>query len=449
MPQFIIRTNRRRFLSATGLALAGATLPDWMFEESRSYAAEKKPASANDKPGILLVGCGGRGTGVAKQAAAHGNVVAVCDVDDTRAQTVATKTFAGATAYNDFRKAIAHKGVDVVVNGTPDHWHTFVNLAALRAGKDVYSEKPLTLTIEEGQRLVKAVKQYKRILQTGSQQRSDARFRLACELVRNGRVGKLQRVTSILPVGFHEGPFKTAPVPAGLDWDFWQGQAPLRDYVPERCHMKFRYWLEYSGGTMTDWGAHHNDIAMWGMGSDGSGPVSVESQLLEQPIPGGYTAPSAYKVIYRYPNEVEHHCVSDPETMWNGAAAPNRKPANWGHGVKFEGTDGWIFVTRGRIEASKPELISTPLARQTVKLYVSNDHMANFFECVRTRKQPICDVEIGHRSVSVCHLGVISLQLGGERMLWNPLKEQFVSSDIANFHVSREQRKPYSYDKLG
>src|SRR5262249_44840734 len=161
---------------------------------------------------------------------------------------------------------------------------------ALKSGKDVYSEKPLTLTIDEGKRLVAAVLATGRILQTGSQQRSDPRFRLVCELVRNGRIGQVRQVTAILPAGPVKGPFKVGPIPKELKWDFWQGQAPAHEYVPERCHMYFRYWLEYSGGTLTDWGAHHNDIALWGLGHERNGPVSVEGKVTAQPIPGGFTA---------------------------------------------------------------------------------------------------------------------------------------------------------------
>src|SRR6185295_14086372 len=177
--------------------------------------------------------------------------------------------------------------IHIVICGTVDHWHTLVSMAAMRAGKDVYCEKPLTLTIDEGQRLVRAAAKTKRILQTGSQQRSDKNFRLACELVRNGRIGKLKHVEVWLPSGRREGPFKTSPVPAGFDWDFWQGPTPQVDYVKERTHQTFRYWWDYSGGTMTDWGAHHNDIAAWGIGLERSGPVGIEAKPLVEMIPSG------------------------------------------------------------------------------------------------------------------------------------------------------------------
>jgi predicted dehydrogenase len=336
--------------------------------------------------------------------------------------------------------------VDIVINGTPDHWHTLVNLRAVRSGKDVYSEKPLTLTIDEGKRLVAAVKETKRILQTGSQQRSDKTFRLACELVRNGRVGKVERAKVWLPMGLHGGPFKSQAVPNGLDWDFWQGQTQPVEYVPERCHVKFRYWWDYSGGTMTDWGAHHNDIALWGLGRERSGPVSVEGAATVEPIDGGFTAASQYRVKYVYEDGVEHMCSSTTANGWAGANLGEPGPGEKRHGVQFEGPAGWIYVTRGgELEASDTALIGEPLPEDAERLYASRDHMGNFFECVRSRKAPICDAEIGHRSVSVCHLGVIAVRLG-RKLEWDPAAEKFVGDAEANGMLAREMRKPFDYE---
>jgi predicted dehydrogenase len=240
---------------------------------------------------------------------------------------------------------VLNGSVDVIVNATPDHWHTLVNIAA-EAGKDIYSEKPLTLTIAEGQRLVQVVRDTKRVLQTGSQQRSDKNFRLACELVRNNRLGKLQHVNVWLPSGRREGPFAVEPVPAGLNWDLWLGQTPVVEYVKERCHQSFRYWWEYSGGTMTDWGAHHLDIALWGTGFERSGPVSIEGKPLVEMIPGGFTAASEYEVQYVYPNGVTQTCKSTTANAWNGRVVD---ASGQQYGVKFAGDNGWIFVTRGKI----------------------------------------------------------------------------------------------------
>ncbi len=301
------RLNRRTVLKS-GAALAGASvLPRWFVEENAALAAPQEPKSPNDKPGILLVGCGGQGRADTGLAAKFGRIVAVCDVDSNHAGQAAEQ-FKAEAKFSDFRKAIEHPDVDVVITGTPDHWHTLVNIHAMRAGKDVYSEKPLTLTIAEGQKLVEVARSTGRILQTGSQQRSDARFRLACELVRNGRIGKLKHILTMLPSGPVEGPFQSKPVPPELDWDFWQGQAPKVDYLPERCHVFFRFWYDYSGGTVTDWGAHHNDIAQWGNGTERSGPISAEGKALAAPVPGGYTAIGRYEINYEYANGVTLTC---------------------------------------------------------------------------------------------------------------------------------------------
>ena len=422
--------SRRAFLQTSAVA-AGA------------LAAPAVHAAGSDTLEVALIGCGGRGMGVARDAANHGQIVAYCDVDEAHLAQ-AKQLWPDDAPLADFRKVLERKDVDVIVNATPDHWHTLVNIAALKAGKDVYSEKPLTLTIAEGQQLVKTVSATKRILQTGSQQRSDKNFRLACELVRNHRLGKLKHVNVWLPSGRREGPFTAEPVPAGLNWDLWLGQTPVVEYVKERCHQSFRYWWEYSGGTMTDWGAHHLDIALWGTGFERSGPVSIEGKPLVEMIPGGLTAASEYEVKYVYPNGVTQTCRSTAANAWNGRVVD---PKGQQHGVKFEGDGGWIFVTRGKIEASDPALLTSPLSSSATRLTVSDNHMRNFFDSVRSRQQPICDAEIGHRSVSVCHLGVIAMRLG-RKLQWDPAKEQFVSDADANRWLSREMRKPWTLDAV-
>lgn len=440
------RWTRRDVLKGGMAGLAASGLPGWFLGEQLDSACVAEERSPNERPRVALIGCGGRGSGVAQDAQRFGDVVAVCDVDEQHRER-SKGTFKAESAHADFREVCDLPNVDVVINGTPDHWHTLVNLRAIRGGKDVYSEKPLTLTIDEGKRLVAAVRESGRILQTGSQQRSDGRFRLACELVRNGRIGKVQRVTAWVPMGLHEGPFQAAPVPQGLDWDFWLGQTPLVPYVPERCHRTFRYWYEYSGGTMTDWGAHHNDIALWGLGAERTGPVTVEGRALVEPIPGGYTAASQYRVRYTYPNGVEHLCNSTTANRWNGAQAGEPGPGEMPHGVKFEGADGWIFVTRGEIRASDPALLEQELPASAERLPVSNDHTANFFESVRSRGQPICDAEIGHRSASVCHLGVIAIRLG-RKLAWDPQGEAFAGDAEANGMITREMRPPWTYESV-
>jgi predicted dehydrogenase len=439
--------SRRAFVRRCGLIAAMTGVPLWFVE--RQLAAQEVPSvpAPNDRPSIALVGCGGQGRADAKRAQAFGEIVAVCDVDASHAAHAAKMFTVGEKVpaiYSDFRKLMERDDIHVIVNGTPDHWHTLVNMAAAKARKDVYSEKPLTLTIDEGRRLVNVVQGSGIVLQTGTQQRSDPRFRLACELVRNDRIGKLKQANVWLPAGLRAGPFATVPVPTGLDWDFWQGQAPSVPYVKERCHATFRYWYEYSGGTMTDWGAHHNDIAYWAIGL--LAPSHVESKRLSEPIPGGYTTIADYAVKYTYANGIGLHINSTEDETPYGAAKDPKNPKAQRNGIRFEGTDGWIWVNRDEITASDPQILTAPLPENAVRLYVSNNHMQNFFDCVRSRKAPICDVETGHRSATMCHLAAISLRTG-KKLEWDSTKEKFVGwhAKLANGYVSREMRKPYDY----
>ncbi len=420
------------------------TLPAWFAEELLADTQKAPKFSANDRPNIALVGCGGMGRGDAGNAKRFGTIVAVCDVDSSHA-AAAAEQFADAgkkpLIFDDVRKGAERKDVDIVINGTPDHWHTLVNLTAAKAGKDIYCEKPLTLTIDEGHHVIAAVRKNKTVLQTGTQQRSSARFRLACELARNERIGRLTQVTVWLPSGLRAGPFASTPVPPELNWNFWQGQAPKVDYVKERCHQTFRYWYDYAGGTMTDWGAHHNDIARWAVGEDG--PVSVESSAASLPIPGGYTAISDYEVTFTYANGVRHTARTTADDSIYGGVVHEKGQRN---GIRFEGTNGWIWVSREEIEASDEALLNTPLPASALRLYKSDDHMGNFFDCARSRKLPVADVETGHRSASLCHLGALSLRLG-RKLEWNPKREKFTGEGAgeANKMLAREMRKPFDY----
>ncbi len=441
--------SRRSFVKWCSATAAATGLPYWFLERELAAAdAPATPPAANDRPGIGLVGCGGMGCGDARDAQRFGEVVAVCDVDEGHVDEAVkrfTKDGKAPARFTDFRKLMERNDVHVVINGTPDHWHSLVNIAAARAKKDIYAEKPLTLTIDEGRQVVKAVRENKVVLQTGTQQRSSQRFRLACELVRNGRIGKLKEVTVWLPAGLREGPFTAKPVPPGLNWDFWQGQAVKVDYVPERCHRTFRFWYDYSGGTMTDWGAHHMDIGYWAVGLPA--PTGIESKTLATPIAGGYTAISEYGVKFTYPNGVIFNVRTTRDDSIYGAVVNKEGQRN---GIRFEGADGWIWVNRDEITATDKALLTAPLPDSAEHLYKSNDHKGNFFDCIKSRQLPICDVEVGHRSASVCHLGAISLRTG-RSLQWDPAKETFVGEHAAeaNAFVAREMRKPYDYSFVG
>lgn len=436
--------SRRRFLRTTALGLGVAGLPHWYRSEAQDASASASAAtvSPNDRPRIALVGCGNRGKAVAKRMERFGDVVSVCDVDASRVEA-AKALFAGARGWKDFRDAVADDGVDVVLCGTVDHWHALVSIAAMEAGKDVYCEKPLTLTIDEGRRIADAARRTGRVLQTGSQQRSAANFRMACELVRNGRLGALQSVETWLPAGPKEGPFRAAAIPNGLDWDLWKGPTPDVAYVPERCHRYFRYWYEYSGGTMTDWGAHHNDIALWALDRERSGPTQIVGRAVGSMIDGGYTAASEFDVTYTYEDGLVHRCRSTRDASPSGVAQGAKQQH---HGIRFVGEKGWIWVTRWSIEASNPAFLETPLPSNATRLPVSGDHEGNFFDAVKRRASPICDAEIGHRSASICHLGVLSMRLGRE-LSWDPVAEQFVGDDEANGWLARDRRDPWDWER--
>jgi predicted dehydrogenase len=440
------QVSRRTFVRKCAAASAATGLPLWFIEKDLLGATQRPKALApNDRPGIALIGCGGMGRGDAANASRLGELLAVCDVDAGHLASAAkqfTKDGKAPAQYRDFRKVMERDDIHIILTCTPDHWHTLVNLAAINAGKDVYSEKPLTLTIDEGKHVVRAVQAAKCVLQTGSQQRSDPKFRLACELVRNGRLGKMKEVTVWLPAGLREGPFSPKPVPAELDWDFWLGQAPKVDYLPQRCHLFFRYWYDYSGGTMTDWGAHHNDIVLWALGLPG--PTELEGKALAQPIAGGYTAISEYEVKFTYANGVIHQVRSTKADNIYGAV---EEPDGQRNGIRFEGSTGWIWVNRGNLRASDKALLEQPLPEDAPRLYKSDDHMANFFDCVRSRKAPVADVQAGHRGASICHLGSIALRTG-LKLQWDAVAETFAGEQAkdGNAFLAREMRKPYDYN---
>lgn len=430
------------------MTAAATGLPLWFVERQMATAAEEsalKPLAASDKPGLALIGCGGQGSGDLQGASQYGRVVALCDVKEAQALNTAKRySQNGQTPAieSDFRKVLARKDVDIIVNGTPDHWHTLVNIGAAKAKKDVYGEKPLTLTIDEGKHVVKAVRANKIVFQTGTQQRSDRRFRLACELVRNGRIGKLQLVEVFVPAGLREGPFQQGQVvPPGVNWDMWLGQAPKVDYMKERVGNTFRWWWDYAGGPVTDWGAHHNDIARWGIGQDG--PISVEAKETVGPIPGGFTTCKEFEATLMWANDIKQVVKTTTADSPFGGIIDKDGQRN---GVRFTGTDGWIWVNRGDLKASKDELYQTPLPDSAVKLEVSSNHMQNFMDCVKSRKDPIAKVEEGHRSAIIGHLIIIALHTG-KKLQWDPAKEMFVGDNAkeANTHLAREMRKPYDY----
>ena len=462
------RIRRRDFLKSSTAALAGASMPYW-FTSTSNLALGRQ--SVNDRPVLGCIGTGDRWNSVGRNAMEFSDCVAVCDVDrnhleKARDHVVKTQSERGhSTApemYEDYRKLLDRKDVQVVTIVTTDHWHSKIAIEAMQAGKDVYCEKPLTLTILEGKQIIKVLNETKRVFQVGTQQRSDMsandgaiknQFLKAVAIARSGRLGTLKKVTCTIGSAPTSEELPVVPVPSGLNWEKWLGQAPLTEYVqgktdekkhrPEsRAHYEFRWWYEYSGGKMTDWGAHHVDIGMWALGMDDSGPISVEGTAvhpveLKNGMPTAsnrYNVATDFNVTAKFANGAELYIQSEGD-----------------NGVLLEGTEGRIFVSRSRLTgAPVEELANKPLPESLLKeLYKGrlnkegkNAHMENFFDCVKDRGMPVSDVYSHHRAMTTCHLANIAIRLG-RRIEWDPKTEQIINDKDAAHWIGREQRKGY------
>jgi predicted dehydrogenase len=434
MPGF--STSRRRFLRDSSAAILGGAAMPYFF--SATMSAADAPRSPNERFRIGAIGMRYQGSVVADKAQAHGDVIAICDVDRQMAEKARDQFGGKADLYEDHRRMLERKDLDAITIGTPDHWHAAMVIDACRAGKDVYVEKPLTLTVDEGKLLMRVVQETGRVVQVGSWQRSDHRFRLAVEMVHQGRIGRLERVEVVLGKNVTGGPFAVSEPPAHLNWDRWQGSTPAVPYIEQRCHYTFRWWYEYSGGQMTDWGAHHLDIAQWGIGEL---PVEVSGQAKFPDVPNGYNVALDFEAEYRYPSGV---VMTVSDTGRNG--------------IMFIGSEGRIFVNRGTISGKPVEdLEQNPLPRESFKLYARDNlsrpermgkldsivnHMGNFFDCIQTRQMPISDVISQHHSVTTCHIGNIAMRLG-RPLKFDPQGGQFVGDDEANTWLRRERRQGY------
>lgn len=458
-----VSSTRRQFLKTTSVAVGGATLPCW----STGTTARAAPVQAkNDRPHIGAIGVGGRGSAILAQAAEFGDVVAVCDVDRTHAERAREKHGGKAAIYDDYRRLLERQDIDVIVNATPDHWHTAVNIAACHASKDIYAEKPLTLTIDEGKHLIQVVEATQRVVQVGTQQRSELAFQTAVELVRNGRIGRLRQVWVALPYYTTKaGPFAAEPIPAHLNWELYQGQAPEHEYCRARTHSNFRWWYEYAGGIVTDWGNHHMDIAHWGANCELTGPTSIEARGIFPNDGAGdsFNTPDRFfsrmlytngvEILYfsslndrqRYGGIAQEHEEMAPEQINTlfGSDCPEEIKVFDRNGIMFIGDKGRVFVNRGGVYGkAAEELQENPLPDDAWRAPPSNDHMGNFFDCVKSRQEPISPVRIQHRSISACHLTNISLRLR-RKLVWEPSAQQIVGDAEANAWQTREQRAGY------
>ena len=436
-------TSRRRFLGTTAFAGAAAG--------SVPYVDWSQPAFANDaptdRPGIGCIGVGSMGTGDARDHARFGDILAVCDVDARHAERARNDEKIGkgkADAYGDYRRVLERPDIDVVSIVTPDHWHVKMAIEALEAGKHVFCQKPLTLTIEEN-KLIRAAceKHPDRQFLIGTQQRSDrGRFLRAVNMVQKGLLGPIKKVTVGINGSPTGGPFPVAEVPKELDWEMWLGQAPQVDYREKRCHYQFRWWYEYSGGKFTDWGAHHVDIAQWALGEDtqGKGPVTIDGTDAKHPVPfkdgyperdDSYNTSNDFAILCTFPSGVEMTVTSRGD-----------------NGILFEGEKGKLFVNRGKITG-------TPIEEHwdkdqftdedVVALYKGKPHEGhknNFYRCIREGGLPVSDVFSHLITMNTCHLTAIAARLG-RSITWDPAAEAITGDEQAQAMTARTPRAGY------
>lgn len=414
--------TRRRFLqNATATAIAAASAP--------RYASGQ--VASSDRLGMAVIGCGGIARAHGPSLTAPFEVRVVCEVDRLRGEAFVREFANGAASTDDYREAVHRTDVDAVLICTPDHWHAAIAEEAMDAGKDVYCEKPLTLTIEEGVRLREVAGKSGRILQVGTQQRSDPAFQTAVAAIREGRLGQLKRVVTAIGGGPVGGPFATTPVPPELDWDRWLGATPHVDYRPERCHGNFRWWYEYSGGKMTDWGAHHVDIALWGIDFQPQGGLVIDpTEVVHSPalidgMPSTddcYNTAQTFKVRCTLANDVELQIRDDALDL------------GFENGILFEGDEGRVFVNRGKL-TGRPieELADNPLPEESLadlrKGRAIATHLAAFYQACRDRGEPISDVDSHVRHLNVCHAANIAMRLG-KTVTWRPEEDAFADSEL-------------------
>jgi predicted dehydrogenase len=424
--------NRRTFLLRSAGALAATALPTII--PARVLGAE----APSERINVGFIGTGSHGTGWNLRrylTLPQARVVMVCDVDRPRmvqARDIVNEQYQtqDCAMSQDFRDVLARADIDAVMISTPDHWHTLISLMALRAGKDVQCEKP-TLSIDEGKLLIREVRRLNRVFQTSTEDRAVPVYHRMAELVRNGRIGKLQRIEVILPKQPNvPGDPTPQPVPEGLDWEMWLGPAPFAPYTKDRVHFIFRWIEDYSGGIICDWGTHLFDTAQWANDTERSGPVELEGTGTYWE--GGlYNTVKDYDVTFRYGNDVVMTCQpGDPS-------------------IKFIGSDGWVGNTgwRGDLEASSDTIKNAKIGPEEIHLYTNpqGEHH-DFLKCVKSRQDPYFPVDIGHRVSSVCHLANIAIKVGG-RLRWDPEKEVFIANDAANaLRRVRPMRKPWTLE---
>ncbi|MBN1125867.1 MAG: Gfo/Idh/MocA family oxidoreductase [Sedimentisphaerales bacterium] len=426
--------SRRSFLRTSAAAGVAIVMPTVV--PASVFGAN--PPSERIVMGAIGVGSMGQGDLNGFLHKDEVQVVAVCDADRnhiTQAKQMVDGRYntQDCKGYLDYRELLGRGDLDAMMHALPDHWHGIVSVDCARAGMDIHGQKPLARTIGEGRAICEAVDRYGRIWQTGSWQRSVAHFHRACELVINGRIGKVKYVEVGLPNGGQSPVFPKRPVPENLNWNWWLGPAPWREYTGfddgGSVHWNWRWVMDYSGGQLTDWAGHHIDIAHWGLGLDRTGPVGIEGRG-EYPKDGTYDAPYAYKFTCTYANGLEM-------VVANAGQQPH------GMGACWYGDKGWIHVSRGGLSAGDEKILKEVIGPNEIHLYKSNDHLQNFLDCVKTRKETITPAEIAHRSISVALLGEIAM-LTGRKIQWDPEKEEIHNDPAASAMLKRAHREPWT-----
>jgi predicted dehydrogenase len=429
------RLTRRSFLKrTTQLATSTIAVP---YIVPSSALGKDGTTSPSERLTMGAIGIGGQGMHNLRNFLTCDDlrILAVCDVD-TKHRMTAKNTVDSAygskdcSAYNDFREILVRDDLDTVLIATPDHWHAILSIQAAKAGKDIYCEKPISLTIAEGRAVADTVKRIGTVYQSGTQRRSNACFRFAVDIAQSGMLGRLKT----LHCYYHNGPTcppqKPEPVPEGFDYDRWLGPAPFEAYTPRRCHGSFRWLYDYSGGQLTDLGAHFNDLAQWANDSQHTGPVEYEGRA-EFPRDGLFNTPVRFEVVATYADGVK--------MIYHDETEPGRGP----RGNKFVGTEGWVSVDdTGKITASNDAIMQKLKVAQRGYEYMMGHHR-NFLDCVKTRRVPISSAEVSHRTVTTCHAGNICLRLG-RKLRWDPVSERFDNDETANRMLARAARSPWS-----
>jgi predicted dehydrogenase len=434
--------NRRQFLKGlTGAAVGAIGFPYIIRSSALGKAGTVAPGNR------VVVGCigvGSQGSGVMQnflnQEAAQ--VVAVCDVKANRREAARRRVdmhynSSGCAEYHDFRELLARDDIDAVMNATTDHWHVLTALAAAKAGKDIYLEKPMGLSLAEDQALRAACHDYGTVFQFGTQQRSDRKFRQACELALNGRLGKVHTINVLSPSSVAGGSMKPAPVPEWLDYDFWLGPAPYTPYTEDRCSNKL-WWFHsnYAVGWIAGWGVHPLDIALWGGGEAVAGPVELEGTGTF-PTDGFCDTATDWRIVFKYASGVIMNYAGGPQPAeWRQRYGPDR------HGIGFEGPEGWAHVNRGRIVAEPKSLLDSVIGPNEIHLYESSHHVRNFLDCVKSRSRTVCPIDVAVRADIVCHLSDIAIRTE-RKIKWDPEREVIVGDAEASRRLTRSMRSPW------